>query len=62
MSNKEKPVENPNGGRKKKQNNVDVVVITIIALKREKWCRISVFFAVRETVWYVSMYLLVDCI
>lgn len=47
---------------KKKQNNVDVVVITIIALKREKWCRISVFFAVRETVWYVSMYLLVDCI
>lgn len=61
MSNKEKPVENPNRGRKK-QNDVDVVVITIIAIKREKRCRISVYFAVRETVWYVSMYLLVDCI
>lgn len=57
MSNKEKPVENPNRGRKK-QNDVDVVVINIIAIKREKRCRISVYFAVRETVWYVSMYYL----
>lgn len=40
MSN-EKPVENPNLGRKKTYN-VDVVVITIIAIKREKQCRISV--------------------
>lgn len=42
MSN-ENPVENPNGGRKKTYD-VDVVVITIIAIKREEQCRISGFF------------------
>lgn len=56
MSN-EKPVENPNLGRKKTYN-VDVVVITIIAIKREKQCRISVFLLCGRL---SGMYLCITC-
>lgn len=56
MSNK-KLVENPNLGRKK-TFSVDVIVITIIAIKREKQCRISVFLLCGRL---SGMYLCITC-